>query len=375
MKILHTSDWHLGKILHEHSLLEDQEYILNEILKIIEADPHDAMIIAGDIYDRSIPPADAVKILSDFLKSLLSLTDMPVLIIPGNHDSSTRLSYLSEIISMAGIYIKTDPEDVNVPVTIKTNNETAHVFLMPFLAPSAYDIHKENEERSVLTHQGSVEKAISMMNLNKDNLNILVGHLFTSGGKISDSERKFIGTSGEIDKSIIDGFDYVALGHLHRPQNITDKIYYSGSPLKYSFSESENEKVILSVEVTKKKVVVTEKPLKPKYDLTRLNGSLDDLLSNEKYEIYTNDYLEVELTDEVLFQNPIHELKKKFKNILSVRRPENISSEGINIPETVDSRDIEDDFITFHQFIHENETPDDDKLDLFRELRKEMEDS
>ena len=162
------------------------------------------------------------------------------------------LSYLSEIITIADIYITTRPEDVGNPVSINAGKETADIYLMPFLSPSAYTADEDGEESFARTHQGSVERAISKMDLNKNNLNILVGHLFTKGGKTSDSERKFIGMSGEIDTSIIENFDYVALGHLHKQQNPTARVYYSGTPLKYSFSESKDEKAILSIKITKK---------------------------------------------------------------------------------------------------------------------------
>jgi exonuclease SbcD len=375
MKLLHTSDWHLGKTIHEHSLLEDQRYALSQILEIVERDPHDAMIIAGDVYDRSIPPAEAVRLFSDFIKRLRDLTRMPVLIIPGNHDSSARLSYLSEIITMAHIHIRTDTGRVQEPVNLETHDGPVNFFLIPFLSPSAYDVHAEREDREERSHERVVREAVERVKEKRSdsNLNILVGHLFTRGGVTSDSERRFVGTTGEVDASVLEGFDYVALGHLHRPQSSVQHIHYPGSLLKYSFSETDDKKRLLSVQVDKGACEVKPVHLKPLFDMARLRGTMDRLMEDGEYEAYEDRYLEVELTDRGYPINPLKELKRRFRNILSVRMSATEEESGGFIQVFRESTDIEEDFTRFHRYIHGDEPPAGNKLKIFQEAVEQEE--
>jgi exonuclease SbcD len=371
MKLLHTSDWHLGKTLHEHSLLEDQRRVLMDVVQIMEKDPHDAMIVAGDIYDRSIPPAEAVTLLSNFLKKLRDTTDMPVFIIPGNHDSSARLSYLSEIITMAHIHIRTGTERVDEPVTLETESGMVNFFLIPFLSIAAYDVHREEEKRSERSHEHAVQEAVERIrpNIDETQLNILAAHLFTRGGKTSDSERRFVGAAGEVDASVLDGFDYVALGHLHRPQNPAPRMHYSGSLLKYSFSEVNDAKRLLSVNIEKGKCEVKPLYLKPPFDMARIRGDVESLMSGAEYAKYEDHYIEVELTERYPL-NPLRELQKRFRNILSIRMvSEKRSGDGI-IPGAAESVNIEDDFEQFHRYIHRNKPPNATKVKLFQEALK-----
>jgi exonuclease SbcD len=369
MKLLHTSDWHLGKTIHEHSLLEDQRHVLGQIIELMERDPHDVMVIAGDVYDRSIPPAEAVRLFSDFLKRLRDLTPMPVLIIPGNHDSSARLSYLSEIITMADIHIRTDVGRVAEPLTLQLDDGPASFFMVPFLSPAAYDVHDEGDEREERTHERAVREAVHRIRAaRKDSdLNILVGHLFTRGGLTSDSERRFVGTTGEVDASLLDGFDYVALGHLHRPQSPVPHIHYAGSPLKYSFSEAGDVKRLLSVQVEKGACTVNPINLEPLFDMARVKGTLERLLDDEEYTAFEDHYLEVELTDRGYPINPLQELKKRFPNILSVRMAAPDEEGGGAIPVFSEATDIEEDFSRFHRYIHGDKSPPSKKLRLFQE--------
>ncbi len=350
MKILHTSDWHLGKILHDHLLIEDQVYILDKLVKFIGENPHDVLIISGDIYDRSIPPKEAVTAFSDFICNLRKISDIPLVIIPGNHDSAHRLSYLSEIINMSDIFIKWDPENIHIPVRIGN----ADIYAVPYLDPYAYDIHADAEERQERTHENALKTAVSMIEdvMANERLNIFVGHLFTRGCKVSDSERKFIGTSGEVDASILGKFDYCALGHLHRPQEAEEKIRYSGSLLKYSFSEANDEKRVLSIELEKKRCEVENIVIDPLRPLSCITGLLNDLINDKKYEKYKGHYLEIEIENQGLTLNPFRELSKKFDNILSIKRKESeylLSGTEIQRREGLD---ISDDFESFQDYIH-----------------------
>jgi exonuclease SbcD len=369
MKILHTSDWHLGKMLHEQMLIDDQVYILGKLVEFIRENPHDVMIISGDIYDRTIPPKEAVTAFSDFISQLRGISDIPLVLIPGNHDSAQRLSYLSEIINMSGIFIKWDPENIHIPVQIGS----ADIYAVPYLDPYAYDIHEDAEERRERTHENALRTAVSRIEsvMAMDRLNIFAGHLFTRGGSVSDSERKFIGTSGEVDSSILKKFDYCALGHLHRPQSVEERIRYSGSILKYSFSEADDEKRVLSIDLEKRKCEVEDIVLEPLRPLSRISGFYNDLISDKKYEIYKDHYLEIEIEDRGLTLNPFRELAKKFNNILSIRRKEpEYLTPGMEIQRR-EGLDIMDDFESFQNYIHnENNENMKNKKKLFNDYLK-----
>tara|TARA_Y100001937_G_scaffold128230_1_gene203218 strand:+ start:61496 stop:63172 length:1677 start_codon:yes stop_codon:yes gene_type:complete len=243
MRILHTSDWHLGKTLHEHSLLEEQQAFLDQLLEFLQREKHDALVVAGDIYDRSVPPREAILLLSKFLSDLRSLSSIPVLIIPGNHDSASRLSYLSQLIKDQDIHFLADLDQIHEPVRIGP----ADFFGIPFLSPYDMDLEILPEEHRQRTHENALRAALARIQLNPSRINVLIAHLFATGGSTSDSERAFVGASGEVDVNLLKDFDYVALGHLHRPQKPAANAHYSGSPLAYSFSESSDQKCFLSV--------------------------------------------------------------------------------------------------------------------------------
>ncbi|HBS06273.1 MAG TPA: hypothetical protein DEA96_14995 [Leptospiraceae bacterium] len=245
MRILHTSDWHLGKTLHEHSLIEDQKHFLDQLLNLLRSDPHDVLIVAGDIYDRSIPPREAVQLLSDFLSRFRRQCDIPVLIIPGNHDSASRLDYLASIVRDQNIHFMANLEEVGTPVTLGD----VDFYGIPFLSPYDLDLSDLDEKYQTRTHENALRAALKKIQLNPHRPNVLIAHLFATGGSTSDSERAFVGASGEVNISLLDQFDYVALGHLHRPQKVSQFAYYSGSPLAYSFSEAGDDKCVLSIEL------------------------------------------------------------------------------------------------------------------------------
>lgn len=319
MKILHTADWHLGKILHDHSLLEHQEAILKRILDLGSDGSYDAMIIAGDIYDRSIPPGEAMALMSRFLRDFRRHCATPVLIIAGNHDSRSRLAYLAELLEDKDIHIRSSDKDIHVPVII----ENAHFWLIPFLDPDSSPADEDGLNAHERPLQRAVERIQAVMDRSK--LNIAVAHCFTTGGESSDSERVFVGGSGEVSAELFRMFDYTALGHLHRSQFPGPGIAYSGSPLKYSFSESDDAKCVLSVELEKTDVEKTDVninsiALTPPRDLRRLTGSLKDLLENPEFKDAENDYVEIELDYIPPGLNPLEHLRQRFPHLLSIRK-------------------------------------------------------
>jgi len=376
MKILHSSDWHLGKILHERSLLEDQQYVLKQIHSLLKEDPHDLLIIAGDLYDRSLPSAEATSLLSWFLTELRKISNIKVIIIPGNHDSASRLSFCSEIINQANIFFQTDLKKIDQPLSFKGKTETLDIYALPFFNPFSFQTHQEGEEEKILNQEEALQKALSLISpkINSQNINLLIAHLFVQGGEESDSERKFIGSLGEVKATLLNDFDYVALGHLHRPQKINDKIFYSGSLLKYSFSESSDQKQVLSIDLTKRKKKITPFFLKPKRDLLKLKGSFFDLLNNEELKKYKNDFLEIELIDSSLILNPLALLKKRFPYLLAVKQnlPKGSSGEE-RIKLLTKTRNIEEDFLAFHKFLY-GEKPSPKKMEIFHSFSKDLND-
>jgi len=310
-------------MLHERSLLEDQKHVLAQIHDLLKKNLHDVLILSGDVYDRSLPSAEAVKLLSWFLTELRRFSEIPVAVIPGNHDSAMRLSYCSELMAFSGVHFQTDPMNVATPLCIDCRGQEANIFMVPYLEPSVYDVHKDGEEiRQGRSHEGAVSEALRMISekMDNDKINIFAGHLFTRNGITSDSERVFIGTAGDVDPGLFDGFDYTALGHLHKPQQINEKTYYSGSIMKYSFSETSDEKHVLSIDLDKKSVKVEALALDPLRDMKRLKGTFNDLMNSREYNDSRDCYVEVELTDSSIVTNPISILRERFPCILTVRQ-------------------------------------------------------
>ncbi len=367
MKLLHTSDWHLGRVLHEVSLLEDQRHVLLQILDILKREPHDALIIAGDIYDRSLPSADAVSLLSWFLTALQDEAGIPVIMIPGNHDSSRRLSYCGEILSSAGIYISGDIQLVDKPVYITVGKEKAAVFSIPFLEQGSF----YEEEKPITSHETAMLEAMKKIEKidTGEAIRIGVAHCFAANGSISDSERKFVGGSVSVSPELFSSFDYTALGHLHRPQQSADNVYYSGSILKYSFSEYRDIKQVLSIDVSNSSCSITPISLSPRHDMVRIRGSFTGLLNNEEFAVHRDCYVEAELTDSLLVSNAISVLRKRFPFILSVKQqgPSEQSAREGYIDISNAKRDITDDFEIFHRYLY-GEEPGKEKFDLFKKL-------
>ena len=379
MKFLQTGDLHLGKFFYEYPLLEDQKHVLRQLFKELKAEhvagtPYDALVIAGDVYDRSLPPAEAVQVFSDFLAEIQrTFAELYVLIIPGNHDSAIRLSYAQKILEQQRIHIRTDLSRIDEPVIIKD----AAFYLMPFLQPASLSsIEKttkpepakpavpakaeetekaqqnltfdfdtadgaetdsaQTEEKNYLMSQSALaEEAIKRINLakSKDTTNVLVAHLFAAGSTESDSERIIWGTAEQVDCSLFDGFTYTALGHLHRCQKAGKYAHYSGSPLAYSFSEADADKVFLRVEIEKdSEPAVTRIPIKPLHKVASLSGTFDEFFSSNKYDGYNDCFLEIESIEDSIIENPVVLLRKKFPYLLSFKQErafEKISSSEI----------------------------------------------
>lgn len=363
MRILHTSDWHLGKTLHEHSLIEDQKHFLDQLLDLIQSDPHDALLIAGDIYDRSVPPAEAISLLSDFLGNLRKQSDIPVLIIPGNHDSAGRLNYLSSLVRSQNLYFLSDPERLAEPVRI----QDVDFYGIPFLSPYDMEMPEEEGKRLERSHENAIRAALAEIRpaMQRGRKNVLMAHVFATGGKTSESERTFVGATGEVDVSIFSDFDYVALGHLHRPQSPAPNAHYSGSPLAYSFSESSDDKCILSVNLSDEPPeseprawqsdgppFIRKISVDPLRKVTSVSGTYLELLESGNYDAYREDYLQIELEDNSYAGSPMKELSRRFPYLLSVRRKNPLVSAELQSLPSRKGKTIQDDFEAFQEYLY-----------------------
>ena len=315
MKFIHLSDLHIGKRVNEFSLCEDQKYILRQILQIIDDEEPDAVIIAGDVYDKSIPSTEAVELLDSFLYRL-SKRRSEVFIISGNHDSPERLSFGSRLIDGSGIHIAPVYSGEIKPFSVKGVN----IYLLPFIKPA--HVRRFFEDEKIESYTDAMRVAIEKMGVDKAQCNILVTHQFVTGSDTTDSEDLSVGGSDNVDASVFEPFDYVALGHLHRPQNCgSEKIRYCGTPLKYSFSEANDRK---SVTVGKldgeKRLTVRTVDLTPRRDMVKLRGTYNELMLKSFYDgtSYGEDYVHITLTDEDDIPDAVTKLRLAYKNLMKL---------------------------------------------------------
>ena len=326
MRFLHISDIHLGKLLFQQNLLEIQIDLLNQIIDYLVDNDIDVLIMAGDIYDRSVPSNEAIEALNDFLSSLILKHHKKVLMIAGNHDSATRLSFASGLLKQEGLYIEAFVQDEMKPVVI----DGVNFYLLPFFKPS-YIRYLYNDE-SIVTYQDAFAAYMKRQKINLDETNILITHQFIAGNKeVIKSESEAIlsvGGSEIIDVSLVKQFDYVALGHIHAPQQISrDTIRYSGSLMRYSFDEGKQKKSIVDVSIANKKVTYQLVELKPKQDLIKITGYFDEVMN---YDNNHNDFIAVELLDTKIVPNAIDYLRKKYENVLQITYPNLISKQITN---------------------------------------------
>ena len=326
MRFLHISDIHLGKLLFQQNLLEIQIDLLNQIIDYLVDNDIDVLIMAGDIYDRSVPSNEAIEALNDFLSSLILKHHKKVLMIAGNHDSATRLSFASGLLKQEGLYIEAFVQDEMKPVVI----DGVNFYLLPFFKPS-YIRYLYNDE-SIVTYQDAFAAYMKRQKINLDETNILITHQFIAGNKeVIKSESEAIlsvGGSEIIDVSLVKQFDYVALGHIHAPQQISrDTIRYSGSLMRYSFDEVKQKKSIVDVSIANKKVTYQLVELKPKQDLIKITGYFDEVMN---YDNNHNDFMAVELLDTKIVPNAIDYLRKKYENVLQITYPNLISKQITN---------------------------------------------
>ena len=346
LTILHTGDFHLGKIFYEYSLIEDQAFMLTSLKAELEKCRYDALVISGDIYDRAVPPSEAVQLFSDFLNEIHALCpERPVGIISGNHDSAARLGFGAELLRNENIHICTEEANCTQPVILKnaSGKAEAALYLLPFLRAgsltsedgtvlrSQQDLAKEAVRRIKAAHEELQKSDEAYKNLAP----LLACHVFTTGVRDAGTERVFAGTAELIDSSIFDFFAYTAAGHIHKMQKIGERLYYSGSPLAYSFDEAGKEKCFLKVEFdgehtaaqsgqpaldARGALTVTALPVKSLRRVVKISGSFEELCRSGEYAQYANDYVECTYTDPVIAENAVVRLREKFPFLLSVKQ-------------------------------------------------------
>ena len=318
MKLIHLSDLHIGKRVNEISMLEDQEYILLQILQIIDDEKADAVLICGDVYDKSVPSAEAVTLFDDFL-CRLAQRKIPVLIISGNHDSPERLAFGNRLLELGGIHISPVYDGQIRSVTFTDEHGEAVFWLLPFIKPT--HVKRFYPEDGIETYTDAVRVALEKMPVDTSKRNILLTHQFVTGSVTCDSEELSVGGSDNVDAAVLEAFDYVALGHIHGPQNIgSNRIRYCGTPLKYSFSESAHHKSVTLVNLgAKGSLELQLRPLQPRRDLRQLRGSFAQLTDKGFYQgTATHDYLHIILTDEEDVPEAVGQLRVIYPNLMKL---------------------------------------------------------
>jgi exonuclease SbcD len=321
MRFLHTADWHLGRYFHGASLLDDQAQVLDELVSVASTEKVDAVLIAGDIYDRAIPPSGAVALLDDVLSRLVLGEGIPVLLIAGNHDSPDRVAFGGRIVERQRLILRGTLDNL-APVLFEDEHGTVAFHPLPYVEP-AYARELPGGEVAQ-DHQSALTFITSLLrsNFQPGQRNILVGHAFVAGGRESESERPLsVGGSGVVSAETFAGFDFVALGHLHRPQTVSvDRIQYAGSLLKYSFNEVEHVKSVSVVEIGKDSASTVHRiSLRPRHDARIVTGTLAELLAKPDKAFPRDDYLCAHLTDTTPVLEPMSRLREVYPNMMELQ--------------------------------------------------------
>lgn len=329
MRLIHLSDLHIGKRVNEFSMLEDQEYILKEILGIIDDEQLDGVIIAGDVYDKSVPSEEAVKLLDSFLTSLAK-RKLQVYIISGNHDSAAKLAFASSLIDLSGIHISPVYDSAQIammgnglvrPYKLEDGKgQMVNIYMLPFVKPAMVRAVFPDEADYIKDYTDACRVAVEHMDVDEKVTNILVAHQFVTGAVRSESEEN-VGGLDNVDVSVFDSFDYVALGHIHGPQKVgRETVRYCGTPLKYSLSEANHTKSVTVVDIPEnKKIEIRTVPLVPMHELREVKGTFDELMDRRNYEgTAVDDYLYVVLTDEDDVPDALGKLRTVYPNVMKL---------------------------------------------------------
>jgi len=322
MRFIHTADWHIGRLFHNLSLLDDQAHVLEQLFEILSDTRADALVVAGDVYDRAVPPADAVRLLDEVIARITRDCGVPVIMIAGNHDSPERLGFGSGLLAEQGFHVRGPLESGLSPVVLGDTWGEVNFYPIPYAEPAV--VRSRLGEGEVHNHDAAMAALVGrIQGENFAGRNVAIAHSFLTGGESSDSERPLtVGGAGNVSVDRFSGFDYVALGHLHRPQEVSDGMRYSGSLLKYSFSEVEHEKSVTLVELDAVGHCKTELfPLTPRRDMRIIEGAFETLLQGPGAGESREDYLLVRLSDKKAILDPMGRLRAVYPNVLHLERP------------------------------------------------------
>ena len=332
MRILHTSDWHLGRIFHGIHLTEDQAHILAQFVSYVKEEKPDVILISGDVFDRSVPPTEAVNLLDEVITQILLDHRIPIIMVAGNHDSPERLGFGYRLLQGQGLHIVGRLEGEIQPIIIHDIHGPVHFYPIPYAEPAM--VRDRLRDEGIHNHDESMGKLMDHVRRKLDNRcrNVLVAHAFVAGGVESESERPLsVGGSSVVNTSHFQDFHYVALGHLHRPQRVgQDHIRYSGSLMKYSFSEANHQKNLSMIEIDGTGGIRIEyAALSPKKDLRCIEGNLEDILRGPQGGESKEDYLMVTLKDEGALLDPMGKLRKVYPNVLHIERPQFMGTKNL----------------------------------------------
>lgn len=320
MRILHTSDWHLGRLFHQVSLVDEQRCAIEQVLDYIKTYQPDVVIIAGDIYDRSVPPASAISLFDDFVDTCLSQLGVPIIAISGNHDGAERLGFASRQLATSGMYLVTTLEQMTQPIVLDDEHGPVDFWAVPFHDPAQVADFTGEPQRD---YNHAHETLVNVLKKANDRRSVLVSHCYLDGANESDSERPLsIGGADRVDWQLFSDFDYTALGHLHQPQyKGRENIRYSGSLLKYSFSEQHQKKSLTLVDMDADgNCSIQLLPIQPRNDLRVLKGTLEEILSKAKEDARSNDYVQVILTDDEALLNPMARVREHYPNVMELKK-------------------------------------------------------
>jgi exonuclease sbcCD, D subunit len=374
VKIIHLADLHIGKRVNEFSMIDDQKYILNQILEIIDKEKPDAVIIAGDVYDKQVPSIEALELLDSFISDI-SKRKTTTFIISGNHDSAERLAFGSSLMAMGKIYISPVYNGKISKYTLKDDFGSANFYLLPFVKPS--HVKRFFPDEKIESYTDAIKVVVDNLKLDTSEINILIAHQFVTGASRTESEEISVGGLDNVDASVFEDFDYVALGHIHRPQKIgTERIRYCGTPLKYSFSEVNDTKSVSIIEINSKEDFNLRMiPLIPKRDMRKIRGTYEELITKTSYEsTNTDDYIHVTLTDEFNVVDAIQKLRVIYKNIMKLEY-DNIrtrESRKINLDNMViENKNPLEIFSEFYK-LQNNKEMDDEQKKIIKKIMEEV---
>ena len=372
LRFLHLADLHLGKQMNDWFLLADQEAVLQQIASIADSEQADAVLIAGDVYQRSSPQAEAMALFDSFVSRLVGM-GKKVFIISGNHDSALRISYFSALIRSSGVYVTEAFEGKMQSVTLKDRDGEIVIWMLPFLRPS--QVKRWLPEEKITTYQDAVEAILRQTPVDPKKRNILLCHQFITGCETSDSEERAVGGLDNIEASVFDAFDYVALGHIHKPQKVgRDTLRYAGSPLKYSFSEANHKKSVAIVDVHEKgDIEVHTVSLYPLHDVRLVEGKLDDLMQMDYYE----DYVWATIHDELPPPDARVTLSVNFPNMMKFSIVNSKTKYDVDVlaTQSMENKTVTELFSDFYRLQNNDQAPGEAHMKVLDKVLRELEET